>query len=313
MEEALLWRWRQFAGWLAGLIGVVLALFSGFDLFGRLGMGQEPRSWIPTAYVLVITLAITIAAGFYVFSAMRKERYANIMRALHAIAHQARDISTYVVNMEPKGQNQLAYEVYANTAKSLFGRLLDQVSVIFSMLTSTRCRAAIKLAYEVGDQFYVCTLTRDHLSKKACETMDDDRLRHNRDPLWGNTHLAMLISTENKIWHFISNNLVKALRNKQYVTTSELAYVNGKPPGSNKWVLPYRSCITCVIGQAKFDECPHLRTEIPGFLTVDSESRGVFEERWDKELMFLIADALFAPLTAYLQAVQRGKDAPATP
>jgi hypothetical protein len=313
VDEALFWRGRQFIGWLLGFLGIVLALFSGFDLFERLGMGQEPRSWIPTVYVLLITLVMTVAASYYVFSAIRKERYANIMRPLHAITHQARDIYTYIINKEPRGSGQEAYELYATTAKSMFGDLLDQVSVIFTTLTSTRCRAAIKLVYKVNNDFYVCTLTRDRNSRQDCAGIDDNRLEHNRDPLYGNTHLTLLSDSDNNSWHYISNDLVRAVKNKEYLTTSELAYSSGRPPGNKKWVLPYRSCLTCVIGQAKFEECPSLRTEIPGFLTVDSESRGVFEERWDKELIFLIADALFAPLTAYLQAVQRGKDAPPPP
>lgn len=43
-----------------------------------------------------------------------------------------------------------------------------------------------------------------------------------------------------------------------------------------------------------------------GFLTVDSESRGVFEERWDVQLMLAVADALYTPVRAYLDAQNRG-------
>jgi hypothetical protein len=42
-----------------------------------------------------------------------------------------------------------------------------------------------------------------------------------------------------------------------------------------------------------------------GFLSVDSESREVFEERWDVEILFAVADALYHPLRSYLDAQNR--------
>ncbi|KEO56662.1 hypothetical protein SMB34_18795 [Thalassospira permensis NBRC 106175] len=37
-------------------------------------------------------------------------------------------------------------------------------------------------------------------------------------------------------------------------------------------------------------------SEVLGFLTVDSESRGVFIEKWDTQIVFAVADAIFTPL-----------------
>jgi hypothetical protein len=49
-----------------------------------------------------------------------------------------------------------------------------------------------------------------------------------------------------------------------------------------------------------------------GFLTIDSESRGVFVDRWDVQIAFAMADALFHPLRRFViaqnNAAQAGVD-----
>jgi hypothetical protein len=47
---------------------------------------------------------------------------------------------------------------------------------------------------------------------------------------------------------------------------------------------------------------PDIHPEVLGFLTIDSESRNVFEERWDSQIMFAVADALYPAIRAYLAA-----------
>ena len=49
----------------------------------------------------------------------------------------------------------------------------------------------------------------------------------------------------------------------------------------------------------------HIPAEVLGFLTVDSESRNVFEERWDVQIMFAVADALYGPIRGYIDAQNR--------
>jgi hypothetical protein len=46
-----------------------------------------------------------------------------------------------------------------------------------------------------------------------------------------------------------------------------------------------------------------------GFLTVDSESRNVFVERWDVQIAFAAADALYHPLRQLIAAQNRAAEA----
>ena len=315
MEEAWLWRWKHFFGWLFGFVGVILTVITGFELLSKFQAAQNNISIVSTVYVFVVTFSILIVSIYYVFNSIRKERYANIVRSLHSVNHQARDLYTYILAMEPRGQSKQAYENFLNSAKSMFGAILDQTVIVYTTLTSTHCRAAIKLTYPLerpgaNDEVHVFTLARDKSSRQDCKDRDNWRVQHNSDPLDGNPHLARIFSSANQTWHFISNNLKL---DKAYRSTSVIAYnpeIVTKPlPDGKKWALPYRSCVTCVIGQAAFEQCPDLPTKIQGFLTVDSESRGVFEERWDVQVLFMIADALYGPLREYQAAANRGKDA----
>jgi hypothetical protein len=80
----------------------------------------------------------------------------------------------------------------------------------------------------------------------------------------------------------------------------------------NKWPLPYKSTMTCAIRQGTFDRADDVEQLVLGFLTIDSESRGVFVDRWDVQIAFAMADALFHPLRRFViaqnNAAQAGVD-----
>lgn len=205
---------------------------------------------------------------------------------------------------EPREGNQKEYENFSNQCKIIIGRILDHFNGIFTSITETRCRSCIKLLYTT-DQMYVYTLARDQGSHQSCSQLDTKRVRGNHDPLKDNPQFARLFSDAEDVWHFISNDLTK---DHAFHSTSMSAY---KPERAHRfpamlgaWPLPYRSAITAAIRQGPFDLC-HERSEVLGFLSVDSESRGVFEERWDVEILFAVADALYHPLRSYLDAQNR--------
>src|SRR5262249_8184976 len=152
------------------------------------------------------------------------------------------------------------------------GRILDQLSHIMMAVTGTRCRTAIKVMYE-KDQMYVATLARDQISKDKYWRLDNKRVDADHDPLNENFHFARLFSDDEEVWHFYSGNLCKE---QTFKSTSITAYAPEHATrifGSRKrWVLPYKSTITCVIRQGGFDLCPDIGSEVLGFLTVDSDS-----------------------------------------
>jgi hypothetical protein len=308
--EAIIWRVQQYGGWVAGCIGAILAWFAGFDLIEHFIHDQDRLSLTANIYVVVSAAAVVIFTAIRQWSTIRKERYANITPIIHQLIHQIRDLNTFVTLNEPVGGSYADYKRFTGDCKMFFGRILDQLNTIFSSLTSTHCRTSIKLTYG-GDPLYVYTLARDQGSRQKCLKMDNKRVETNHDPLTQNLQFAKLFSDSDESWHYICNDLTRA---QDFQCTSTTAYApdyamrlaDGRRRWlARKWPLPYKSTIACVIRQGPIDLCQDVKTEVLGFLTVDSESRGVFEERWDVQIMFAVADALYGPVRAYLDAQNR--------
>jgi hypothetical protein len=192
----------------------------------------------------------------------------------------------------------------------MFRTVLDRFANVFVSLTSTYCRTSIKLTYEEKGQLYFYTLTRDTGSEQKLREMDRQRSNSNHDPLERNSQFARLFSADEERWHFVCNDLC---REHGFSTTSMTAYKRGygemvEKVGvldwlrNKKWPLPYRSTIACAIRQGRFDGADTLDPVVIGFLTIDSESRNVFVERWDVQIAFAVADALYHPLRRFILA-----------
>jgi len=310
--DDFLWRWKHFGGWVAGAIGVILAAFAGFDLLERLTHSVSLQALLATIYLGVLVVGVFVLCSWRIWMTIRKERYANITRQTHAILHDIRDLQTFIRTSEPVGEGRAAYETFMGNCRIMFTDILDHLNTAFTSLTSTNCRAAIKLTYVRNGVLYLYTLTRDKTSLKDCRNLDNKRIERDHDPLDRNPQFAKLFDAQQECWHFISNNLMKE---KNFRTTSAAAYDENwgadlNADGRKRWPLPYRSTVTCVIRQAQFDFDQSRKSEVLGFLSVDSQSRGVFEPRWDVELLFAVGDALYAPIQAYLEVQARAEGVP---
>jgi hypothetical protein len=303
--ETAWWRIKQFGSWIAAGVGLVVAWLVGFELIEKLITSQTAISIAANIYIVLFSATLIILASIRQWLTIRKERYANISVLLHNIAHQIRDLNTFIIAKEPRGGTESAYRDFSNQCKILFGRILDQLSTVFMSITSTHCRTSIKLLYGT-DKLYVLTLSRDQGSRQKCFKMDNKRVENNHDPLEENLQFARLFDDNEDTWHFLSNDLTK---DHNFRCTSVTAYKPGYATiaagRKRSWPLPYKSTIACVIRQGTFDLLQDVKSEVLGFLTVDSESRNVFEERWDVEIMFAVADSLYTPLRAYLDAQNR--------
>lgn len=305
------WRLRTYGTWLAACIAVVLAYLHGFGLLSHYVLSQDSISIAANVYLATLFFAVIILASWRQWIAIRKEKYANITPLLHQLMHQIRDLNNYITTMEPRGGSEKEYQLFINNCRMIFGRILDQLNNVFTSITSTHCRTAIKLTYSREQKLYVYTLTRDQGARQKCLKLDDKRVRNNHDPLDENLQFAKLFNDNEEIWHYFCNDLT---RDKSFRGTSVTAYVPDHAtrapakwewPWNRSWPLPYKSTIACVIRQGPFDVNQNIKAEVLGFLTVDSESRGVFVERWDVQLMFTVADALYLPVRLYLDAQNR--------
>jgi hypothetical protein len=309
--EATLWRVKWFGAWIGAGIGGVLAYFAGFELIEKFVQSQDRIHLAANLYIVGLSAGVLVFAGWRQWVSIRKEKYANISAVLHQIMHQIRDLNSYIYVMEPRGGTKEAYDLYVDNCRTMFGLIMDQLNSIFMSITSTHCRTSVKLIYERGDKLYFYTLARDLGSRQSCLALDNRRVSENHDAIDQNPHLAMLINEANNHWHFISNYL-PSLRPRftcTSVTAYEPEYYDAASHPWNifkkDWPLPYKSAIKCVIRQAPCSFRPSMKPEILGFLTVDSESRGVFEEKWDAQLMYAVADALYGPVRAFLNAQNR--------
>ncbi len=310
-------RLRRYAGWVAGVVGLILALIAGFDLIKLFFSSQDQIGRVAAIYFGAVSLIVILALCVYAYFTIHKVKYANITTNAHKISHLIRDIETYMQNAKPKeGATPGEHEKYIVETRKMFQAVLDQLARIFLILTSTHCRTTIKLIYPVGDEPYFYTLTRDSGSRDACHEMDQWRVRQNHDPLSKNSEFVRMTGNKGTSWYFISNNLP---RHHGFSTTSMTAYQPnyGEQVADGgvlhrifhrRWPLPYRSTMACAIRRGEFPDLKGIEPLTLGFLTVDSESRGVFTERWDREILFAVADALFYPLIRFIAAQNEARE-----
>lgn len=316
MTEATWWRVKTYGAWLAACVAVLLAFLHGFGLISHYLHSQDSVHLAANIYLSTLFFTVTILAAYRQWVTIRKERYANITPLLHQLLHQIRDLNTFIHTNEPKDGTGREYESFIKDCRIIFGRILDQLNNVFTSLTSTHCRTAIKLTYTRDDKLYVYTLTRDQGSRQKCLSLDNKRVEKNHDPLDENVQFAKLFNNNEEVWHYISNDLTCDDNFRATsVTAYDPEYAKRAPttkgrwsmPWKRPWPLPYKSTIACVIRQGPFDANQNIRAEVLGFLTVDSESRSVFEERWDVQIMYAVADALYGPVRGYLDAQNRAR------
>jgi hypothetical protein len=309
--EAAEWRIRKYGTWLATGAGIAVACSVGFELI-RIVVGDQ--DWLHVAanlYLATIAVVVISFSAYRQWNTIRKEKYANITPIIHQLLHQIRDINTVLQANQCRSLSQTEYKHVFDVCKLMFGRVLDQVNAIFTSITSTHCRTSIKLLYPVEGKIYIVTFSRNQGAKQAWMQLDKNRFELRHDPLVDNPQFFSISSDTNQSWYYICNDLP---RDPSFLCTSVTAYKPEHatravpPPGKRpEWPLPYKSTIACVIRQAPVDVDGDIPSEVIGFLTVDSESRGVFSERWDVPLMLGIADALFTPLQGYLSAQNRAE------
>jgi len=312
------WRWVRIG---LEVAGTVAAWIGGFELVKLATAGEF--SGVAQYYVLISLFLFVGLGSFRLYQTLRKERYANISPHLHDIQHAIRDIQTYIdchrpLQEAPKEQ----VELFCDLIKDKMSDVLTHLQLVFTSITATHCRTSIKLVYRINGHHYYYTMSRDRGTGQQLINMDNKRVDTNHDPLSKNKPFSKIFATDNESWYYTCADLES---DPEFTSTSYTAYdpefaeravpPRRRMPWSKKrdgqWVLPYRSTIACIIRQGPAKSVPNDKTIALGFLTVDSESRGVFEERWDVQLMFSVADALFHPLRLYLEI--QNQNEPAAP
>ena len=254
-----------------------LVLFVG----AVVGLHEHSPAW---AIVLVVWFAILATTAFGLLwlqehRAWRRTRYAAAVDEVHGALHAIRDGAAALLLRDAS-----ATDVIDDLANAL-----TALASAFTIITGQKCRATIKevsrARSETGAPVVIDPHDDDQLRGLEVTTMarssrietQADHLRHFVDQ---NTDFESLFKNPGQRW-FVSNNLMTL---EHYKNSSW----HGDGPRD------YQS--TCVWPIQKRDAFGNTKHDILGFLCVDSQGTGIFDERFDFWVGAGIADALYPVL-----------------
>lgn len=288
----------RYFGWIAGFLGVFVPVGNYFAT-------SESASALITSITVSITFWLVLGLSVWreVVSA-RKRKYANISKHVGLMHTKCKELLG-VLYYEAKNN-----ELSKNALKRLFidkvTSILDDLRHTFELVSGTSCRVCIKFVEFRNNEGFAVTLARDSASAREKEESDRKRSENSSDPIKENEDFDIIFNEEQpdmKI--FFENNLPERLgyRNSSFKECGkDFVYANWAEPSRGKrynlWPLSYKSTISWGI----MDRDPPLSDTYPkclAFLSVDSESPGVFRERWDEHIGLSLASALYYPIYLY--------------
>lgn len=288
--------WGKWIAWLSALIYIVSLFICYFK------NSSTASEWaICTAFIWFIVVVVLREIQL-----ARKEKYANISNHKHRCLHLIRDLSTYLSILD--SSTDMNFNHSKNQIRQAFTEILTEFSFIFSMITGTHCRAAIKTIIEKNNKLYIQSFARDSHSKEENEKKDKERLENLTDSLEENTDFDLLYYDKLSPRHyFISNDLPTR---RGYNTSSFKVW--GSPPDNvsrikahKEWTLPYKSTIVWPIQQNSNEYFGFENQSCVGFLAIDSESVNVFYEKWDVHLGAVVSDSLYHLINQLISVTEK--------
>lgn len=307
MSESWLRRIGTLVLLLAGLGGYAFAITRSLDLMDKFNFREDTQKAIAVLYIVGLSSLIVLLLIRQYIVAGRKEKFANITPMMHSTVRSCKDLYSYLLSYSFASEQPTRAEAEHVLKESQYRlrHICDGLARVFAMLTSTHCRVAIKVITRGADgRLYILTLARDEASHQQHVQLDKRRFEQKVDPLSENSQFMRLADDDDPSYVFFSNNLA---RETNFRCTSVAAYrlhsERTRPwyerIKSDPWLLPYRSTITVAVRNSE-DVLASDEASVVGFLAVDSESRRVFNARWDPHLCSLVADALFHPINFLL-------------
>lgn len=290
-----------------GIVGMIGCWLTSVSIVDMLFSDWGPKGVIAQIYLITSCSLIIIFCAALLGMKTRKEKYASVTRYLHGISRSIRDTTTYISCYEA-GEIQCDLLTFSETVKDKLEDVLDNIQSAFTSIMSTNCRASILCLYFINQEVYYYVLARDKKSRQSCLEIDNNRVENNQDALRENHQLLKLLGNNNRHLDYFSSDLISG---KTYQSISFAAYDPGWPSRADwgplrflrraaRWPHPYLSTIACVIRCGPTEFVPNKKPIVLGFVTIDSESRNVFSERWDVPILFSVADALYHPMRKFL-------------
>lgn len=165
--------------------------------------------------------------------------------------------------------------------KSTMIYLCDQVKKIFDSLTKAECSVSIKVGVNEGDMSSdteVTTLCRDS-SVRGRDTLEYLKIKH---VVFMNTCFNSILTKlkdPNKFQYYINNDINNT---ENYENTSKTCYKNEILPYCSEFVVP----ILPIIRENR-------DFNLVGFLCVDCDIKGGFDEKYDPHILQGVADGIY--------------------
>jgi hypothetical protein len=196
-------------------------------------------------------------------------------------------------------------------AAEICDRAVDAIAKVFSQITGAPCQVSIEILSRLREDeggpklqsidYLVVNLSRDSSSREASQ----DRRRHAVD---GNaSYREIFHDAACGAFFFRDDVAADAAYFTSEIEAEALATTGGKLTGRTSWPLTYRSTLVVKICEA--DLCRSGREHMPiAFLWLRSAEPGVFDERYEVELMQRMSRALAPIVTRCVKATMRQHD-----
>ncbi|HEX4104988.1 MAG TPA: hypothetical protein VHX92_02030, partial [Rhizomicrobium sp.] len=241
--------------------------------------------WSDKVFILVGFFVLLLGVAWREYNVARKERYANIFDRLEVISASLRDLNTYLNSKEAREKIKVDADQFQKTVRRELETILDNAASLFSMVTGTTCRAALKCTFIDNDEVFVYAITRDTASNRYNVSTDKMRFEARADKVKDNEDFYSVF-TEGKRWY-----VERDLSTKRQYKNSSFDYY-GQPPvqlhwffrifdPSHGWTLPYKSTMVFPVQQQESGTLSVGQGACVGFLAIDSAFRGVFKPRFD--------------------------------
>lgn len=250
---------------------------------------KNPPEYIYSIFLILLIVFLIIYT--YIRESRRYHRYSESI--LHIYYAQER-IKEYLTSLNENHQNN------PEDLKKIYTDIINVLSNCFSLLTSKTCHVSVK---NINSDGKITTFVRDSNSNTRYHSheTDENKILHY---LNDNTDFEFIKNQYKR--YFISNNLKKSWKYKQYKNSSFKIVEEPKIKeyfGLSKiinWNLPYISTLVVPIRYITSNRNYYYY----GFLCIDTNSRNIFNKKIDPELAIVFADML-CTLTSQTMLITR--------
>jgi hypothetical protein len=275
-----------------GAVNVFSILFAIYGTMAALYVGSAPegrRVDVANVLLTVLVIALVLWVAVREFYLARKQKYANATHGIYSVSSRFAVLNEYLVDALRRAQTggALSMKDVEKTFSDSMQGICDETANLFSLLSGTNCRAAVKVpAFDTTGtgEAWAVTVARDTNSAQANRQMDASREKGRTDRIGLNEDFSLLFDEGRPDQgYYCCNNMPAKFASGDLKSTSvevfrKAARDAGKKDKVHHYPLPYRSTMVWpvrFIGEV---------TRFHAFLAVDSESRRVFYETWDSKL-----------------------------